>query len=220
MARKKVDTLIFSDVHLSSRVSRANALFMMLHEFECSRLIITGDFLDKLGGKLPKTHHKILEYVEHLKQGGCEVVHVDGNHDANKISPKKQYIWEFNGESYLAIHGHQFDKVHHERPWLSNFGDAMYRCAQILLTHQSDLPRKFKFRNKKWLEAGEVIAAGASAYAHSLGVQHVFCGHTHRAIRRYFPEIDVTYYNSGCWTDLPSTCLTVGEKGVEVHEYY
>lgn len=220
MIRKKVDTLIFSDVHLGSYVSRASALLLMLREFECNRLITNGDLLDNLHGKLPKIHRKVLEYIQRLEQSGCEIVHVDGNHDADKISPQQQYTWKYNGESYLALHGHQFDRVHDERPWLSNFGDKVYRCAQVLLTHQNNLPRKIKFRNKKWIEAGEVIAAGASAYAHSLCVQHVFCGHTHRALQRHFPEIGVTYYNSGCWTDLPSTCLTIGEKGVELHGYY
>ena len=220
MALQKVDTLIFSDVHLGSRVCRAKALLAMLDTFEFNRLIINGDLHDDRTRRLPPLHRDVLEHIQKFSRKGCEVVYIDGNHDPDFGTEKSYYSWEYNGERYLAIHGHQFDKVHDAHPWLSNFGDSVYRCAQVLLTHESNFARNIKKRNKMWIAAGEVIAAGAGAFAHSLGVQHVFCGHTHRAHIKTFPDIGVSYYNSGCWTDIPSTCITVGEKGVKIHEYH
>ena len=215
----RVDTLVISDIHLRSMVCRAPALLAMLLDFEFKRLIVNGDLLDTLRGRLPKLHRKVLEHIRQLEKNGCDVVFVDGNHDPDIKSPKEQYLWKYNGELYLAMHGHQFDKIHDAHPWLANFGDKVYRCAQVLLTHERELARNIKRRNKKWIEAGEVIAAGAAAYAQTLGAQYVLCGHTHRALRRHFPQIGVTYYNSGCWTDIPSSCITIGEKGIEIHEY-
>ena len=220
LTKKKVDTLIISDVHLRSRVCRAHALLAVLSEFEIKRLIVNGDFFDQPQGRLPRSHRQVIAYIHELEHAGCEVIFIDGNHDPNSITPQEHYLWQYNDETYLAIHGHQFYKIHDENAFISNLGDIVYRCAQILLTHERNFTRTIKYRNKKWLAASEVIAAGAAAYAHALHAQHVFCGHTHRALRRDFPEIGVVYYNSGCFTDIPATYITISEKGVETHEYF
>ncbi|TSC62739.1 MAG: hypothetical protein G01um101448_1082 [Parcubacteria group bacterium Gr01-1014_48] len=215
---QQVDTLIFNDVHLRSRVCRADALLVMLDDFVCNRIVLNGDIFDDLKfHKLPRSHTKVVARIESLSKA-CEVVWVQGNHDKEYIGIP-EYFWEYNREKYLAIHGDSFDDIHKQNPLLANFGDIVYRAAQVILTHERPLARNIKARNKRWLQASQIIARGAAEYAHTVGAKYVFCGHTHRAMHSSFPDLGVEYYNSGCWTDIPSTCITVSKQGIEIHEY-
>jgi hypothetical protein len=45
----------------------------------------------------------------------------------------------------------------------------------------------------------------------------IFCGHTHAAMHKHERGID--YYNCGAWIDEHPTYITVGEVGVQIHEY-
>ena len=49
------------------------------------------------------------------------------------------------------------------------------------------------------------------------GADYVFCGHTHKAMRKR--KGDIVYYNSGCWTDSPCTYITIDEKYIDIHYY-
>ena len=75
-----------------------------------------------------------------------------------------------------------------------------------------------KRRSKLWLRVSEKIAADAAEYARSIGAEFVFCGHTHQAME--YSSNGVRYFNSGCWTDLPSQFITVDKSsGVMLREY-
>src|SRR5262249_33302549 len=67
------------------------------------------------------------------------------------------------------------------------------------------------------LRLTEKIAAGALAHARHNQAARIFCGHTHVAEHRH--EDGVDYYNSGSWVDQHPTYVTVGEQGVQIHEY-
>ena len=45
----------------------------------------------------------------------------------------------------------------------------------------------------------------------------IFCGHTHAALHKHEHGID--YFNCGSWIDAHPTYITVGEEGVQIHEY-
>src|SRR6266478_4672805 len=45
----------------------------------------------------------------------------------------------------------------------------------------------------------------------------IFCGHTHDAM--HLEQDGIHYYNSGGWIDARLTYITVGEDGVQIHEY-
>lgn len=53
--------------------------------------------------------------------------------------------------------------------------------------------------------------------ARRLDCNAVCCGHTHAAIAR--TEQPIPYFNSGCWTELPCTYLSVQDGIVRLHEY-
>jgi predicted phosphodiesterase len=64
----------------------------------------------------------------------------------------------------------------------------------------------------------EKVKARAFFYARLRGFDYIFCGHTHKALKEKKGKI--RYFNSGCWTEIPSTYVTLDEKKVEIHKYY
>src|SRR6266699_4333119 len=78
------DTVILSDLHLGSEVSRAEAALQMLKAVSFSRLILLGDiFCDLNFRRLTKEHWKFLGYIRKLSnpKRAIEVVWVEVNHD-------------------------------------------------------------------------------------------------------------------------------------------
>src|SRR5579883_1645429 len=116
------DTLILSDLHLGSEVSRAEDATRMLKESAFRRLILLGDIFSDLNfRRLTKEHWKFLSHIRRLSnpKRGIEVVWVEGNHDQGLstvmshlvgIKVYQEYAWEFQGVRHVAIHGHQFDR--------------------------------------------------------------------------------------------------------------
>ena len=224
-----VDTLIMSDIHLGSEVSRSEEALEMLKQFSFTRLILNGDVFEDLNFKrLSKEDWKFLSFIRKLSghKRGVEVVWVAGNHDGIAeilshllgLQVYDEYLWEYEGEKYLAIHGHQFDRFLNENVVISNLATWFYKFFQRIDSEDQKFSRWMKNRSKTWLRVSEKIADDAIAYAKTKGAQYVFCGHTHQAMQRTLDG--VTYTNSGCWTDVPSQFVTIDQtNGVFLREY-
>jgi metallophosphoesterase superfamily enzyme len=116
------DTLILSDLHLGSEVSRAEDALSVLRSNRFRRLILLGDIFSDLNfGRLTKPHWKFLSYIRKLSnpKRGVQVIWVEGNHDRGLsavmshlvgVKVYQEYRWDFAGLRHLAIHGHQFDR--------------------------------------------------------------------------------------------------------------
>lgn len=228
MQRTTVDTLIVSDIHLGSEVSRSRELLDMLRTYSFHRLILNGDVFDDLNFKrLTKSDWKFLSVIRKLSnpKRRCEVVWVAGNHDGVAdilshllgVPVYEEYIWEENGERYMAIHGHQFDTFITRNVITTAVASQLYLWLQKAGGERQILSRWVKRTSKSWLRLSEKIAREALAYAHSKGVRHIFCGHTH--IPMHLTDGLTHYYNSGCWTDRPSQYITIQKTGCEIREY-
>jgi UDP-2,3-diacylglucosamine pyrophosphatase LpxH len=133
----EVDTLIVSDVHLGTVLSRPEALLAVLKSFTFRRLILLGDIFDTLDfRRLPRAHWHLLTYIRMLchPEQQIEVVWVEGNHDhlLSMVTRSflgvpilKRYEWLFGGQRFLALHGHQFDTFIHRHPVITDI--ACYR---------------------------------------------------------------------------------------------
>jgi hypothetical protein len=69
----------------------------------------------------------------------------------------------------------------------------------------------------RWQRLSSKVAAGALAHAHHHHAARIFCGHTHAALHKHEHGID--YFNCGAWIDEHPTYITVGDQGVQIHEY-
>ncbi len=223
------DTLILSDLHLGSDVSRAREAQQLLKLRQFRRLILLGDiFADLNFSRLNKDHWRFLSEIRKLSnpKRNIEVVWVEGNHDAGLIDlmshlvgvrAYREYSWTFNGLKHLAIHGHQFDGFVVNQEFLSKFGSLLYVQLQKLDLKRKRLSRLLDRWNTRWLRLSPKVCNGALAYGRRHGFDRVFCGHTHVALEA---ERDgVHYYNSGSWVGAEPTFITVGDEGVEIHRY-
>ncbi|MEJ2006939.1 MAG: UDP-2,3-diacylglucosamine diphosphatase, partial [Acidobacteriota bacterium] len=111
------DTIIISDLHLGSVVSRAEDARRMLQSKTFRRLILLGDiFCDLNFRRLKSEHWALLSYIRKLSnpKRKVEVVWVEGNHDRGLsevmshlvgIKVYQEYRWKYVGTRYLAVHG-------------------------------------------------------------------------------------------------------------------
>ena len=229
MSSAVYDTLILSDLHLGSEISRAEQATRMLRENRFRRLILLGDIFSDLNfGRLTKPHWKFLSYIRKLSnpKRGIEVVWVEGNHDRGLsqvmshlvgVKVYEEYKWNFAGRRHLAIHGHQFDRFAVNNLLLSSLGTFLHLQLQKLDFKGKTFSRFVDRLNARWLRLSSKVASGAIMYARLCQVDRVFCGHTHKA--QTCESEGVAYFNSGGWTDSPLTYVTIDSDGVRIHEY-
>jgi UDP-2,3-diacylglucosamine pyrophosphatase LpxH len=231
-SRRKIphyNTVIISDVHLGSKMSRAEAVLHMLKTTSFDRLILLGDIFSDLNfRRLKKEHWQFLSYIRKLSnpKRGVEVVWVEGNHDHGLaelmshlvgIEVYQEYSWEYRGIKHLAIHGHQFDLFVVNNRFLSGLFTAFHLTLQKFAFGQQRLVRFIDRFDTKWLRLSSKVRDGALAHARTRSAQRVFCGHTHEALQVKQDEIE--YFNSGSWTQPIATYITIEENGVAIREY-
>lgn len=224
--KNKTHTLIISDFHLGSRVSRSKEAADLLNNFEFKKLILLGDIFEDLNFKrLSEDDWKLISIISKLSQA-TKVRWVEGNHDkglANIFSAltgvrlHKVYQWQYRNRKYLAIHGHQFDNFLIDNAFLSILASQLYNFIQLVDFRDKRISHFLKRKSKGWLRLSEKVARRALLYARLRGADFIFCGHTHKAMHKRKGKIH--YYNSGCWTDLPSTYITLDGKRIKINEY-
>jgi UDP-2,3-diacylglucosamine pyrophosphatase LpxH len=226
----KIDTLILSDLHLGADMSRAREALRVLRENRYRRLILLGDiFADLNFGRLKKEHWKFLGFIRKLSnpKRNVEVVWVEGNHDHGLteimshlvgVRVYQEYQWEYRGLRHIAVHGHQFDGFVVSNVRVSYLiGTLLYLQLQKWDSKNKILTRFLDRLNTRWLRLSSKVADGAIAHARHHRAKRIFCGHTHAALHKQENGID--YFNCGAWIDAHPTYITVGEEGVQIHEY-
>lgn len=223
------NTVIISDLHLGSKMSRPEAALDMLKTTSFSRLILLGDIFSDLNfRRLKKEHWQFLSYIRKLSnpKRGVEVVWVEGNHDHGLselmshlvgIEVYQEYAWEYCGVRHLAIHGHQFDMFVVNNRFLSGAFTAFHLALQKIAFGEQRLVRFIDRFDTKWLRLSSKVRDGAISHAKARNAERVFCGHTHEAL--HFERDRVEYFNSGSWTQLSATYITIDDDGVKIREY-
>jgi UDP-2,3-diacylglucosamine pyrophosphatase LpxH len=224
-----IDTMIVSDIHLGSDVSRSAELLKVLKGFRFRRLILNGDVFDDLNfTRLSKEDWKFLSHIRKLSnpKRGCEVIWVAGNHDGMAeplshllgVRVYDEFAWEMNGRRYLALHGHQFDLFITQRARISNLASNIYLFLQKIDGEEQKVSRWVKRTSKAWTRVYQKIASDAISYGAARNAEFIFCGHTHIAMQSEIAGVH--YFNSGCWTDRPSQFITIDDvEGVVIHDH-
>src|SRR5215470_3960348 len=195
MKTRCFDTVIISDLHLGSEISRARDAMEFLQSVEFRRLILLGDiFADLNFSRLTKEHWKFLGYIRKLSnpKHNVEVVWVEGNHDLGLtevmshlvgIRVYQEYSWNFQGMKHTAVHGHQFDGfVVNNMRFNYLFGTLLYLQLQKIDSKNKTLTRFLDRLNTSWLRMSPKVCEGALAHARRHGASRIFCGHTHAAM--------------------------------------
>lgn len=223
------DAVIISDLHLGSHNCQAKKLWQFLEDLheqrlQTERLILNGDVFDSIDfRRLNKHHWRVLSLFRKLSDQ-LEIIWLGGNHDGPAefvshllgVTVMDEYVLRSGGERILILHGHVFDEFLDAHPLLTWLGDLVYWTLQAVdRTHS--VARFAKHRSKTFLRCAQKIEEKSVEYARKQGCTAVCCGHTHHALTR--PTAQICYHNSGCWTELPCSYLTVSNGVVRHHTY-
>jgi len=224
-----IDTLIVSDIHLGSDVSRADRLMQLIRAYSFRRLILNGDVFDDLNfHRLSKKDWKFLSFIRKISnpRRGIEVIWVVGNHDGGVaeilshllgVPVHEQFQWVVADNNILAVHGHQFDTWITDHAIITEIATWMYWVVQKIDPNHH-VARWVKRRSKKFLRLSDKVGRDAAAFGRRHGATTVTCGHTHLPATIAYD--DVSYVNSGCWTDRPSNYVTIDLQGrVELRSF-
>jgi UDP-2,3-diacylglucosamine pyrophosphatase LpxH len=237
-----IDTLIVSDVHLGSNVTRANELYNLLksymvsdHNYRFRRLILLGDMFDDMNfRRLRKYEWKMLGLIRKMtdEESNAQVVWLRGNHDLELIDLMdhlvgtkvlEEYHWQVGAKRFFAMHGDQFDRWVLIYQPLVNIPVIIYELIQKIDGSNHKLSRFLKDKSKKWLRINEDVARGIINYVIRKGyhIDAVFCGHTHIAEAEQMSDNGLMYYNTGCWTGREApTYITIALDGTVSLEKY
>jgi len=222
----RTHTLIMSDLHLGSSVSKSKEAITFIKKIKFKKLILLGDIFENLNfKKLKKSEWEFLSLITKISKKS-KVIWVEGNHDkglteifANFTGSRvcKVYEWQYKKRKYLAIHGHQFDNFLVDNAILSFLANQIYNFIQLIDFSDYKISRLIKRKSKGWLRLSEKVAKRATLYGKLKRVDYIFCGHTHKTNQKI--KKNISYYNCGCWTDTPSSYITLNKEKIEIHKY-
>jgi UDP-2,3-diacylglucosamine pyrophosphatase LpxH len=224
-----LDAVILSDIHLGSDNCQAKNVVHLLErvtrgDLATTRLILNGDVFDSFDfRRLSKHHWKVLSLIRKLSDD-IEIIWLCGNHDGSAeivshllgVTVMDEFILASGSQRILILHGHIFDDFLDSHPILTWFGDCAYGFLQwIDSTHY--FAKLAKHGSKTFLRCAKKIEDCSIDYARRRGCAAVCCGHTHAALAHEGGP--ASYYNSGCWTELPCHYLTVRDGRVQLHAF-
>lgn len=232
-APRKVRTLFISDVHLGSKIAKANYLIDFLRVYEAETIYLVGDIVD--GWRLrrswhwPQSHNDVVQKLLRKARKGAKVIYIAGNHDEflrgfqgrhfGGIEVADQMIHvAADGRRYLVIHGDQFDAIVHNVRWLAYLGDKAYDLAIVVNRVVGRVRRTFglpywsfsswaKVTVKRAVNFISAFQAIVAEQASNAGVDGVICGHIHHAAMEDIGG--VRYINTGDWVE---SCTAVVEN--------
>ncbi len=213
-----METWITSDVHLGARQSRAVWFRSFLEKIPPHvRLVLNGDVVTRLRGesRLPPEHGAVLDVLRALSLRQ-EVIWVTGNHDRrfalsgmHAIRFEKEYTVD---HQLFVTHGDCYDHLSQIFRFVLLPIRVVYEfCTRVIgsRTHVADFAKYFPLVYEV-LNGHVVRHATADAKMH--GFVAVICGHTHHPGVRV--ENEVTYYNTGCWTEDSAHVLVIKDNAV------
>lgn len=217
-----LDAIIISDIHLGAHNCQSKILLDFLEKvkdnaYQTKRIIIAGDLFDSFNVRLCKQQWKILGILRALSND-MEIIWVKGNHDSyyeaktvchllgSEFYPI-HYIFESGNKKILVIHGDFFDSFLTDHPILTWISDWIYWILQKI-DRSHCIAKIAKHKSKSYLHCSEVISKEAVIYAEKLKCDIAVCGHIHNAyVDTSHPTI--AYLNSGCWTEIPCSYITI-----------
>ena len=227
-----LDAVVISDLHLGSDNCQAKAAAAFLQTvldgtLATRRLIINGDVFDSIDfRRLKKTHWKVLSQIRHLSDK-MDVIWIAGNHDGSAeivshllgVQVVEEFILHSGTEKIMIVHGHQFDDFINDHPVLTWLADLGYWVLQKV-DRSHYVARLAKRRSKTFVRCTGKIRDGARRLAQGKHCTVALCGHTHHAESVAADgAMPVAYHNSGCWTEHPTTYLTIDRGRVELRRY-
>ncbi len=228
MARRKVEVVIISDVHLGTYGCHAKELLKYLKSIEPGIIILNGDIIDMWQfskNYWPEAHTKVIRRILKFVTEDTPVYYLTGNHDEmlRKFADfdmgsfkliNKLVLPLNNGKRAWIFHGDVFDVTMQYGKWLAKLGAIGYDALIVINSFTNWMllkmgREKYSFSKKiknsvkgavKFMNDFEMTAA---ELAIEKNYDYVICGHIHQPEMREIctDEGSVIYLNSGDWVE-------------------
>lgn len=227
MAKRKLDVVVISDVHLGTYGSRAKELVRYLKSIQTETLVLNGDIIDIWQFRksyFPKAHLKVIKQIISMAAKGTKVHYLTGNHDEalrrfsdftmGNITLADKLVLDLpDGKAWL-FHGDIFDASIQSAKWLAKLGGWGYDLLILINSflnwglekmgrERYSLSKKIKNSVKKAVTYIQSFEDTAAELAIAQGYQYVICGHIHQAQMREVKNDkgSCLYLNSGDWIE-------------------
>ena len=246
MAKREVDIVVISDVHLGTYGCHAKELLKYLKSIKPKVLVLNGDIIDIWQfskSYWPESHMKVVRRILKFVTEGVPVYYLTGNHDEmlrkfadfnlGSFQLMNKVVLNLDGKKAWIFHGDVFDVTMQHSKWLAKLGAVGYDTLIIinsmtnwLLTamgrQKMSFSQKIKSKFKDAVKFINHFEQTAADLAVDKKYDYVICGHIHHAEIRTITATDnpgtVLYLNSGDWVE-SLTALEYHEGKWEIFKY-
>ncbi|HVS92335.1 MAG TPA: UDP-2,3-diacylglucosamine diphosphatase [Mucilaginibacter sp.] len=246
MAKREVDIVVISDVHLGTYGCHSKELLKYLKSIKPKMLILNGDIIDIWQfskSYWPETHMKVVRRILKFVTEGVPVYYLTGNHDEmlrkfadfdlGSFQLRNKVVLNIDGKKAWIFHGDVFDVTMQHSKWLAKLGAVGYDTLILInsfvnwwLTkigrEKMSFSQKVKGRFKDAVKFINQFEQTAADLAVEKKYSYVICGHIHQAEIREMQSADktgsVTYLNSGDWVE-SLTALEYHNKEWTIFKY-
>jgi len=227
MAKRDVEVVVISDVHLGTYGCHAKELLRYLKSIRPGILILNGDIIDIWQfskSYWPEAHMKVVRRIMKFVSEGTPVYYLTGNHDEmlrkfadleiGSFKLVNKLVLELDGKKAWIFHGDVFDITMQHSKWLAKLGAIGYdslillnsfvnRGLTIFGKEKLSFSRRIKASFKEAVKFINDFENTAADLAIDKGYNYVVCGHIHQAEKREITTDNgnVTYLNSGDWVE-------------------
>lgn len=241
MAKREVDIVVISDVHLGTYGCHASELLRYLKSINPKKIILNGDIIDIWQfskNYWPESHMKVVRRILKYISLEIPVYYLTGNHDEmlRKIADFElgslklcnKLVLDIDGKKAWIFHGDIFDVTMQYSKWLAKLGAVGYDTLILLNTfinfilrsmgkEKMSFSKKIKSSVKNAIRFINDFEQTASDIAIEKGYDYVICGHIHHPEMKEISNEQgkVTYLNAGDWVEsLTSLEYTNGKWSV------
>ncbi len=228
-AKRKVDVVIISDVHLGTYGCHAKELLNYLKTIKPKTVVLNGDIIDVWQfskNYFPKSHMKVVRHLMSWASKGIKTYYITGNHDEmlRKFAGFKMGSLRIVNKCVLEIgenkkawifHGDVFDVTMQHSKWLAKLGAVGYDTLILINRFANFISEKVFNKGKlsfskkikdsvksavKFINDFEQTAADIGI---ANGYDYVVCGHIHQPEFRTISNEagSIIYLNSGDWIE-------------------
>ena len=229
MAKREVDIVVISDVHLGTYGCHSQELLKYLKSIKPKMLILNGDIIDIWQfskSYWPETHMKVVRRILKFVTEGIPVYYLTGNHDEmlrkfadfnlGSFQLLNKIVLNIDGKKAWIFHGDIFDVTMQHSKWLAKLGAVGYDTLILInsitnsfLTmigrQKMSFSQKVKARFKDAVKFINHFEQTAADLAVDKNYAFVICGHIHHPEIREIESTDKTgsvlYLNSGDWVE-------------------
>ncbi|QEM12286.1 UDP-2,3-diacylglucosamine diphosphatase [Mucilaginibacter rubeus] len=246
MAKREVDIVVISDVHLGTYGCHAKELLKYLKSIKPKILILNGDIIDIWQfskSYWPEAHMKVVRRILKFVTDGIPVYYLTGNHDEmlrkftdfnmGTFQLLDKLVLNIDGKKAWIFHGDVFDVTMQHSKWLAKLGAVGYDTLILInsfvnwfLTaigrQKMSFSQKVKASFKEAVKFINQFEQTAADLAVDKQYSYVICGHIHHAEIREITSTQnngsVLYLNSGDWVESLSA-LEYNDGKWEVFRY-